>query len=230
MVFLHALPLDGRMWDDVRAGIDLPTLAPTLYPLGESVAAWAQGVLDLAGSGPLVVVGCSVGGSCALEVARAAPDRVEAIVLIGAKAGVRAEPTARDDAIRALEVDGIDAAWDAYWRPRFGRQASAAVIERARRQAGDQSAAALAGGVRAFHDRADLTDVAARWTRPLTVICGEQDRTPSPETARHVADGPDRQFHLVADCGHYVPVEQPAVLGSILAQVLAEVTRDATPR
>lgn len=224
VVFLHALPLDGRMWDDARAGLDVPTLAPTLYSLGTTVAAWARRVLDLVPPGPIVTVGCSVGGSCALEVARAAPDRVAAIVLIGAKAGVRADPAARDAAVRTLEVDGVDAAWDAHWRPLFGRHASAAVIERARRAAAGQSPTALAAGVRAFHDRADLSAVTTRWTKPLTVIIGDQDQTPSPETVRPLADGPRRHFHVVAESGHYVPLEQPAAFRSILGQVMAEVT------
>ncbi|MEP6622913.1 MAG: alpha/beta hydrolase [Acidimicrobiia bacterium] len=228
VMFLHALPLDGRMWDDVRARIELPTLAPTLYALGDSIGQWAEAVLDLAGHGPLVLVGCSVGGTCALEVARAAPDRVEAIVLVGAKAGVRADPTARDEAIRTLQVDGVHTAWDTYWKPRFGRQTAAAVIERARTQATEQSPIALARGVRAFHDRADLTDFAARWTKPLAVISGDQDRTPSPATARRIADGPLRTFHLVADSGHYVPLEQPGAFGSILRE-LAAITDAATP-
>ena len=89
VVFLHALPLDGRMWTDVMDVLDGRTLAPNLYPLGNSIEEWADHVLELAGSRPLVVVGNSVGGTCALEVARAAPDQVQAIVLVGAKAGVR---------------------------------------------------------------------------------------------------------------------------------------------
>lgn len=64
-------------------------IRPNLYGLGESLEAWAGGVLDLVSTGPLILVGSSVGGSCALEVARLAPDRVAAVALIGAKAGHR---------------------------------------------------------------------------------------------------------------------------------------------
>jgi hypothetical protein len=42
--------------------------------LGTTLEQWAQDVLVLVRNGPLVV-GCSVGGSCAREVARAAPTR-----------------------------------------------------------------------------------------------------------------------------------------------------------
>jgi pimeloyl-ACP methyl ester carboxylesterase len=80
--------------------------------LGTTLEQWAQGVLALVRNEPLVV-GCSVGGSCALEVARAAPDQVRGIVLVGAKAGVRPDPAFRDKTIRLLTDHGIEAAWRA---------------------------------------------------------------------------------------------------------------------
>src|SRR5258707_11475026 len=43
---------------------------------GDSIEAWAAAALRLTKGDRLVVVGCSVGGSCALELAVAAPDRV----------------------------------------------------------------------------------------------------------------------------------------------------------
>ncbi len=64
VVLLHALPLDGQVWGDVAGLLDEDVVAPTLYRLGDSLRAWAGGVLDLAGPGPFVLVGNSVGGSC----------------------------------------------------------------------------------------------------------------------------------------------------------------------
>lgn len=82
------------MWTGEMHLLPERTIAPTLYGFGESIEEWARAILDVASEGPLVVVGNSVGGSCALEVARQAPDRIQAIVLIGAKAGVRPRTTA----------------------------------------------------------------------------------------------------------------------------------------
>jgi pimeloyl-ACP methyl ester carboxylesterase len=56
-------------------------LAPTLYGLGHSLQEWAVAVLDHCEGEELIVVGSSVGGSCALEIARASPDQVRGIVL-----------------------------------------------------------------------------------------------------------------------------------------------------
>ena len=223
VVFLHALPFDGRMWNDLRNVMGARTIAPTLYPLGDSVAEWAEHVLATAGTEPMVVVGCSVGGSCALEVARAAPDQVQAIVLVGAKAGVRPDPNGRDEALRVLTRRGLEQAWQRYWRPRFGRSVAAEVVAEARRWAGDQYLDALARGVRAFHDRRDLSEFASTWTKPLVVVSGDQDRTPSPETARRLVTVTNREFHRVTDSGHYVNLEQPAAFRSILEQILRRV-------
>ena len=84
LVLLHPLPLDGSVWDDEMRALSPRTLAPTLYDLGDTISEWAEAVLDLAGPGPLVLVGNSVGGSCAVEVAHLAPERVRAVVLGGA--------------------------------------------------------------------------------------------------------------------------------------------------
>lgn len=219
LIFLHALPFDGSMW---RAKMDLGpgrTLAPTLYDLGDSLEECASSVLELAGSEPCVVIGSSIGGSCALEVARAAPEQVAGIVLIGAKAGVRPDPVLRDEAICVLETRGVEAAWARFWAPLFGRNTSAAVIAAARELALRQHAADLVRGVRAFHDRRDHTDWVARWRRPLVVIHGAEDVTPAPSTATRVVLGEQRRFYLV-DCGHYVNLEQPAVFRSLLSSAL----------
>jgi pimeloyl-[acyl-carrier protein] methyl ester esterase len=220
VVLLHALPFDGRMWRAEGEWLPARTFAPTLYPLGTSLEAWAQGVLAGAPDEPFVVVGCSVGGSCALEVARAAPERVLGIVLIGAKAGVRPDPALRDEACRLLTDHGLDAAWHRYWRPLFGSGTAPGTLQRARALALDQRVDDVVRGVRAFHDRRDLTGFVRAWTRPLAVISGDQDRTPSPATAARAAAGPGRRVHLVADCGHYVNIERPAELRSILAGTL----------
>ena len=43
LVFLHALPLDGSMWAGQMQLLPGSTYAPTLYPLGDSIEAWAGG-------------------------------------------------------------------------------------------------------------------------------------------------------------------------------------------
>ena len=119
LVLLHPLPLDSSVWPEQVTGLAERCIAPDLYSLGDDIEDWARAVLDLAGDAPLSVVGNSVGGSCAIELALLAPEKVTALVLIGTKAGHNPEPGFRDQVLRLLDDEGVEAAWDRYWRPLF---------------------------------------------------------------------------------------------------------------
>ena len=94
LLLVHAGIADRRMWDDqvdpfaeagwtvVRA--DLPGFGETPPPAGP-VALWAtlRDLLERVGVDRAVVVGCSLGGRAAVDLALAAPERVRALVLVG---------------------------------------------------------------------------------------------------------------------------------------------------
>ncbi len=81
----------------------------------------------------------------------------------------------------------------------------------------------LARGVRAFFDRDDLRDFARTWNRPVHVISGERDRTPTSGTSEAVAaEAAQGSFHLIRGCGHYVNLEQPVVFRSVMSGVLVQ--------
>lgn len=221
LLLLHPLPLDGSIFsDDLRSLVD-DCVAPTLYEEGPDIAAWAVAALDAVGDGPVVVVGNSIGGSCAIEVALLAPTKVKALVLCGAKAGHRPEPAVRDEALDLLDRRGIDAAWERYWHPLFGPDASVAVAERGWRIAQEIGAPAIAAGVRAFHGRADRENALGAWPAPVVLVDGEYDR---PERSRRFAErSPQFSFRMVDGVGHYLPLEAPTALTAITADVLASV-------
>lgn len=191
-----------------------------MYELGGSVQDWAHAILEECRDEELVVVGNSVGGSCALEVARAAPDRVRAVVLVGAKVNVRRDLRLRDEAVGVLRRAGITAAWDRYWKPLFGADASADVVAGARQLALEQDVGDLVTGVWAFHDRRDHSEWLATWSGRLVSVTGAADRTTTPQAAAASVTS-KRAQHLVIDrCGHYVPLEQPATLSQIIQEQL----------
>ena len=200
-------------------------IAPTLYGLGDSLEEWAGAVLDLAGNGPLVLFGSSVGGSCALEIARLAPDRVAAVVLVGAKAAHRPQPSFRDEVINVLTDGGMAQAWPRFWEPLFGSQANSAVVHTARQIAFQHDVTDVIRGVQVFHSRSDRTEFVKSWQRPLVVISGDQDTAPTPNVAAALAAQASKgEFHLVEDAGHYVTLERPSAARRILQQVLHDVT------
>jgi pimeloyl-ACP methyl ester carboxylesterase len=217
LVLLHPLPLDGSVWSEETRGLASHCIAPTLYDLGATIGDWAAGVLDLAGPGPLVLVGNSVGGSCAIEVAHRAPDRVRAIVLIGAKAGHRPEPEFRDRALAFLAAHGMAAAWDEYWAPLFAPNPDTDVVEHAKAIACAQPLDAVIRGVRVFHTRPDRAAFFASRAVPVFVVRGEYETI----GRQHWSD----TDAVIAGAGHYVPVERPAALTAVLRDRLAPYLR-----
>lgn len=219
VLLLHPLPLDGSMWPSGMPALGPRVLAPTLYGLGDSIGDWAAGVLELAGPGPLVVVGNSIGGSCAVEVASLAPERVRLLVLIGAKPGHRPEPGRRDEAVRLLSDAGIEAAWERYWAPLFAPGADAGVVARARAIACSQPVDDVIRGVQVFHGRPDRSAFLESVDLPVLVVSGEHDRTPSgtEAIAARLCNG---TFRRVTGAGHYVPLERPVPLTAMIRQAI----------
>lgn len=219
LLFLHALPLDGTMWVGQMHLLPRSTFAPTLYPLGDSIEAWAAAALKLVKGDRLIVVGCSVGGSCAIELATFAPDRVAALVLIGTKASHRPDPALHASALETLREKGLEEAWMVYWAPLFSRSTNSQVIGDAKRITLRQSPLDVARGVTAFHSRPNRDQFFSTFPGPVIVVAGSDDRpkvsAAQANSARH------GRLHVVPECGHYVPLERPEYLNSILREVIA---------
>ena len=97
VLLLHAWPPDERMWEPQlgplrEAGFE--PVAPRLYGRGASIDGWAAQLLGEI-EGPFVAVGASMGGYCALALARRAPERVVGLVLVGSRAGADTEERRR---------------------------------------------------------------------------------------------------------------------------------------
>ncbi len=221
LLFLHALPLDGSMWAAQEDLLPGSSHAPTLYGLGDTVESWAREALKGAKGDRLIVVGCSVGGSCALDVAVAAPDRVAALVLIGTKAKHSPDPALHAAALEIIESEGLSRAWAAYWAPLFSRSTDERVLEAARSAALSQQPADIARGVTAFHRRKSRDRFVSDCRIPIIVVTGEDDVAPglkhSAELAASAALG---RLYVIPSCGHYVPLEQPNALRAILDDVI----------
>ena len=95
VLFLHAGVADSRMWRDQLGLSGYQTVAFDFRGFGKTL--WEPGefrdrddalaVLDHLGIEKATVVGCSMGGGTALELAIENPERVAALVLVGATAG-----------------------------------------------------------------------------------------------------------------------------------------------
>jgi pimeloyl-ACP methyl ester carboxylesterase len=216
VLFLHALPLDERMWERQRAAFP-EAVAPRLYGRGPSMEGWARGILDEV-DGEVVAVGASMGGYCALELVRQAPGRVRGLVLVGSR--VEADsPERREGRARTLELIGAAGA-EALWedmRPKLFPPGDTEAVAFARGLALEQRPEELAAAVEAIRDRRDSTEVVADFERPVLFAAGREDPFVSPNEAP-----PSAEVHSF-DSGHLPSLERPEEFDAVLAEFVARV-------
>jgi pimeloyl-ACP methyl ester carboxylesterase len=224
IALLHALPFDERMWEP-----QLPALAahqvhaPKLYGLGGTTDEWALGVLQQV-PGRLVGIGASMGGYCAAAIARLAPERLVALVLVGSRAD--ADPPERRPLrgqwIEIARADGGEGLWEAAARSFFAPGTDPAVVERARRIAADQDPEDLVHAIEAIRDRPDSTEAVTSGI-PLLVVAGDEDPLiPVEVPSALAAAAPNGRLELLEGCGHMPSMERSEEFNRILTAFLDE--------
>ncbi|MBL8287724.1 MAG: alpha/beta hydrolase [Rubrivivax sp.] len=234
LVFLPGLANDAEVWADVRAEmrrIAPPALAPLLdqarvadvHARHATLPQMAAALLAET-SGPLVLVGHSMGGMVAQQVMRQGPGRVVAAALLGTTArpdtpqlvALRSEACElfaagrMDDVLRANVLFAFhpDNSADEALVARY-----LAIVQRA-------GAAQLIAQNRAVMARDDgrpfLPAIDPRRC-PVLVLCGEADALTTPEVAREIAEAvPGARFEVLPRCGHMLTLEQPALVAERL--------------
>jgi pimeloyl-ACP methyl ester carboxylesterase len=214
LVLLHAFPLDERMWEPL--GRD-DAVALRLYGPGSSMDEWAAGVLDQV-EGPFVACGASMGGYCALALARRAPERLTGLVLVGARieADSPERRAGRADTIELIRSEGPPGLWEDMRPKLFPETAPNAAVERARKIAFEQDPEDLVRAVGAIRDRADSTEVLASLDVPVLLAVGEHDPFFTPDEAR-AAGG---RVHVFEGVGHLPSMERPDEFNRVLEDLL----------
>jgi pimeloyl-ACP methyl ester carboxylesterase len=225
VVLLHAFPLDERMWEPQLEPLrEYDVAAPRLYGRGSTIAEIASSVLA-EHAGDLVLVGASMGGYTALEVAHQEPGRVRALALVGARADADTPErrAARADAIALIEAGGAEAIWEKQRPLLLLESAAEAAVERARDEVLDRSPEELVSGVSALRDREDRTDTLRAFAGPVLEAVGEGDGFFPPDEARAQAQlAPHGRFREFAGAGHLASLEQPDEFNAALTQFLAD--------
>jgi len=214
VVYLHAFPLDERMWPAEAA-------APRLYGLGRTMDDWADGVLE-AYPGRLVLVGASMGGYAAMAAARRAPERLAGLLLAGSRpeADTPERYARRAETIALARERGAEGVWEAMRETLFRDESNPDVVARARTLVLERTEEELVAGLEAIRDRPDSTEAyRALGDRALTVV-GDRDPFVPVEDARRFE--PDAI--VLPACGHLPSLERPAEFGLVLDGALARWT------
>ena len=213
VLLLHAFPLDERMWEPQLPALgDHHVTAPRLYGRGQTMNAWADSIAGET-EGDFAVIGASMGGYCALALARRAPERVRALLLAGSRpdADSPERRAGRADTIDLIRREGPDALWRSMEPKLFGepRNADAALLYR--------DSDALVGALEAIRDREDSTQLARDFPGPLEFVVGEHENFVTPGELSGF------EIQVVPDAGHLVNIERPDEFNAILREFLARV-------
>ncbi len=222
VLLLHAGVADLRMWDTQVAELvpghrvvrcDLRGFGRTPLEPGASYcdAGDVLALLDELGVERCTVVAASYGGWVAQQVACAAPERVERLVLLAPLA----EVVAPDDGLRAVwqqegalvdagDLDGATALnVETFLGPDAADDARELLTRMQRNVLAQQRAA---GDV----ENAELPVDPTRLTMPVTVFAGAHDLTFFVETARRLVEAlPDAELVELPWAGHLPSLERP---------------------
>lgn len=238
ILFLHAFPLDARMWAPQRAAfaretkvvaVNLPgfggTAAAGQVMTMEAAAEKAAVAARRAGLRRAVVCGLSMGGYVALALWRQDPSLVAGLVLANTRADADDEPAReRRKALAArLEAEG-NGFLAASPPPLLSDGAPPALVARVKATIAAQPAASIAAAARGMAARPDSTADLKRIAVPTLVITSSNDTLIPPAITRQLADSvKGARFQTIEGAGHLSNLEAPEAFNALLRAHLARV-------
>ena len=246
LVLVHAGICDSGMWDpqwgslarsrrlirhDMR-GFGRSPVPPGAYSHARDVVA----VMDAAGVTDAVVVGASLGGRVALEVAVAHPERVSALVLVGSglpghewSDAVKEYWAAEDEAIERGDLAAAAEVNVRFWVDGPARRPGD-VDPELRRRAHAMQLRALELQVPSYLESGDLEEPLVpglgerlgEVAQPTLVVVGEADQPDIHAIARRIAAAlPATTEASIPDAAHLPSMERPEAFDRILEDFLS---------
>lgn len=227
LVFSNSLGTDARIWDAVVSELaadygiltydqrghglsDNGPLPASMSDLAEDLAA----LMDHLGVRDAVLVGVSVGGMIAQQLAAKRSDLVEALVLCDTAHRIGDAPfwEARVAAVRTAGINSIaDAILERWFAPGYCQSDSAA-YRGYRNMLCRQSTDGYVNICNAI-SKTDLERSTAELRMPVLCVVGDADGSTPPVLVKSLADLiSGAQYIVIDDAGHLPCIEQPIVL------------------
>lgn len=236
VLFVHAFPLDRRMWRPQLEAFGGRAIVPDLRGFGGSPAAEGSiddyaddliEVLDARGVERAVVVGLSMGGYIALALVRRHGSRVAALLLADTKAGADNDEAraGRQANIKRARDEGVVAVFDAMRPKVFAPHSQQAHVDELRAIAATQTPSGVVAALAMMRDRPDATRELGRIQMPTTVVVGTHDVVTPPSEAEIMAHAiPGAKRVSIENSGHFSNLEGAAEFNRALADLMS-VTR-----
>jgi len=243
VVLLHAGVSDSRLWEPQLGSfpqshtvlrVDLPGFGNSPFETNPvSFRGAVRDAMDAEGIDRAALVGVSLGGNTALELTLESPERVSALVLVGAglpdhewSEEVMSFFAAEEE---ALERGDLDAAVDANLRMWLaGPRRSLEDIDRARRElVGEMQKQAFKqqkghDDVRMLRLEPPESERLAEVKVPTLVLTGDEDVADIHRVADRLAAGiPGAERATIADAAHLPSLERPEEFDGIVLDFLA---------
>jgi len=232
IVCIHGFPLDHTIWQPMipalAAGnrIILPDLrGHGLSPVPDGPYSMPEmagdiiALLDDLDLPQVVLVGQSMGGYVALEVAHQAPERLLGLALVASHpyADSAQQKQARMDMITRVQVEGVEKTFVDFpvkLCPEVGVQEFTWTIIRA------TDARGIIGSIHAMAGRQDRREMLVSASFPTAVVLGEKDPfIPAEVQHRLQADCRDASITILSGAAHMLMMEKPLEVAAILQKV-----------
>ena len=235
VLFLNSLGTDMRLWDATVLGLPPYFRAIRMDLRGHGLSSGrvrsltisdladdAVAVLDAAGVGTAIIVGLSVGGMVAQDLATRHASRVRAAALV-CTAPRMGTPALWNERIEALSRDGMEPVADRilerWFAPSFLERPEVAIWRAMLTRTPKEGYVACCDAIA----NVDLTQTVARIDRSVLAIAGENDGACPPDEVRAMAEAiPNARFSIINGVGHLPCVEDPVSFGHLLHPFLEE--------
>ena len=224
LLLIPGFMADAALWDAMTD--DLAPFGPlvaTDLSQGEDIEAMAAALLSDVPE-TFVAVGFSMGGYVARELARIAPARVSALILIATSARADTEQLIRQ---RRSALKAAPRAFKGLSRPAIVSSlhpdlaTDEAMITRVRDMG-------LRLGGEVFHRQSAMVRAAdldrlGEITQPTLIIAADADRLRGPDEAEELHRGiAGSTLVHIPDSGHMIPLEQPKALTRVMTEWLSQ--------
>lgn len=225
LVLVPGLLCDETIWESqISAFSDQMDVVVPIFRSATSIEEMAEISLQATDSN-MSVVGLSMGARVALEMWRAAPERIERLALLDFWVGpaTEGEPERRRILTDMSRDEGMQATAEVWVGSMVHpeRRDDEELLESLHGMVRSYTPEQHAGQIQALLNRADLWPVLPTITVPTLVAVGRQDPWRTVEQHQEMATViPGCRLEVIEECGHLSPAERPEAVNDLISDWL----------